>query len=560
MKKLITSLTLIATGIYSNAISQNDSWIQTEGNGFGSAKAGIYSIDAFKGSIYAGTSVVSGSGISAQLWSSTTGNSGSFNQITAFIPALTSADYSINSLSHDTSAPATIYMGVANRTAGALIYYSTNGSNWSKMSKRGFGSVKNTGLSSNLAVFQGTQSSNFVYVGVNDTTTAGAASIWRTKYGDTDSTHWTKVADFTSINLNIKNVSCLYAWNNELYASVFDTVSHLYESTDGVTWVKNTGADNGFGVSGNAAVSSLCAFNGLLFAGTYNSKKGGQLWTTSNGTAWKMNNGNAFGEGKLIYELRRMIVANGFLWITGTSVYDPGISFGDLVWRSLDGSTWTQSNVPGYTDPANARGYNCLTAFNGYVYEGIRDTAYGGQIWRTDAGIPQAGFSVNNSVICKGDTAKFSDKASLADLYSWFVNGKSFSSLANPILILDSVGPDTIMQVVYNVSTSLDDTARMILTTKNCSSGISENKILNDFNLYPNPADETINVTLQYTLTAPAPVRIELLDITGKKIKTISETQELPAGIYQTDININYLPAGMYFIHLNNLAQKLIIQ
>ncbi len=529
MKKTIL-LTIISVIIHIHVtFAQDDSWIQVEGNGFGSKNAGIFSMDAYNGFIFAGTFVKGGLS-SAQLWKSSTGDWGTYTQVNSFTPAFAASDYNITALGHTALGGGYMYLGLANRIKGAEIYSSMDGNSWTKISKRGMGNHLNTGLSSDFVVVPGgTPSSSYLYVGLSDTTKTGAASIWRTLYNDADSTHWTKVLDFSNINVAIKNVSWLTSWNNKLYAAVYDSVSHIYESSDGVTWTKNTGSDNGFGINSNKLIASMCSYNGALYAGTNNSIKGGQLWKTSNGSQWSQVNGDAFGQGKGIYELSSLIVANGFLWVAGISPYNSGLNYGDMVWRCIQDSIWTQSSNTGFSYAENSTGYTCLSSFNGYVYIGVKDTVTGGEIMRTGAGVPQAGFTVSDSVICTTKAENFTNTSSLADLFIWYKNGVQFATTTSVTdgvpLILSSAGRDTIMQIAINSSTSMEDTASFIVTAKVCPTGIAEINPINSLTVYPNPANG--QVIVKYTLLNSQSTQIALFDITGKKMNTLYQAQEL---------------------------------
>ena len=76
---------------------------------------------------------------------------------------------------------------------------------------------------------------------------------------------------------------------------------------------------------------------------------------------------------------------------------------------------------------------------------------------------------------------------------------------------------------------------------------IAETANYNTLKLYPNPAHHT--ATLQYSLSAPAQVSINITDIAGRIIKTLPAQQEA-AGIHTMQLHLENIPAGTYTISL----------
>lgn len=91
--------------------------------------------------------------------------------------------------------------------------------------------------------------------------------------------------------------------------------------------------------------------------------------------------------------------------------------------------------------------------------------------------------------------------------------------------------------------------------------GVRENsaELTNNLSVFPNPANGI--TTISYDLKQNAAVSVELTDMTGKTVKSLlSETQ--PAGAHSHVLNLQSVPAGVYFIKtsVNNkkASQKLI--
>jgi hypothetical protein len=73
---------------------------------------------------------------------------------------------------------------------------------------------------------------------------------------------------------------------------------------------------------------------------------------------------------------------------------------------------------------------------------------------------------------------------------------------------------------------------------------VVDNKIV----LFPNPAQQ--NAYIQYELTKSANVTIELYDILGNKVKTISDNNYEDQNKHSHSINIEHLSSGIYFVKL----------
>ena len=66
--------------------------------------------------------------------------------------------------------------------------------------------------------------------------------------------------------------------------------------------------------------------------------------------------------------------------------------------------------------------------------------------------------------------------------------------------------------------------------------------------MYPNPASQ--HVSIRYELLQPATVEIELFDMLGNKVKTISSQSHQDINKYTHTINISDLSLGVYFVNV----------
>ena len=78
----------------------------------------------------------------------------------------------------------------------------------------------------------------------------------------------------------------------------------------------------------------------------------------------------------------------------------------------------------------------------------------------------------------------------------------------------------------------------------NCTSvGVVQNKFENDIRLFPNPANETLSVTLNSAIT-----NIDIIDVHGKVVIPNSSFN-----LNEMTIDISSLDYGFYFVHVKSL-------
>ena len=67
---------------------------------------------------------------------------------------------------------------------------------------------------------------------------------------------------------------------------------------------------------------------------------------------------------------------------------------------------------------------------------------------------------------------------------------------------------------------------------------------------FPNPAEQL--VTVQIESAVPGPATMALFNVTGQVMPlTLGEQIELQVGLNQFILDLGYLPAGIYFLHVN---------
>jgi len=190
-----------------------------------------------------------------------------------------------------------------------------------------------------------------------------------------------------------------------------------------ITWTKVN--EDFFGDPGNTGISSMAVYEGRLYAGTYNSETGTEIWRY-NRRSWTQVNEDGFKEdpaaAKSNWCSLSMAVYNGCLYvgtgnhngtelwrydrtewvyvetgieeenkeISSMAVYDgclyvgTGISEGTEIWR-YDGTEWVQVNEDGFGDVNNSAS-SSMAVYNGCLYVGTFNYN-GAEIWRYNAGV-----------------------------------------------------------------------------------------------------------------------------------------------------------------------------
>ena len=146
-------------------------------------------------------------------------------------------------------------------------------------------------------------------------------------------------------------------------------------------------------------------FNGYLYASTVNFTTGTELWRSLDGTTWTQVNSDGFGRinnnrASLEIIFKGSLYAHTWNTTTGTEIY-----------RSSNGTNWTRANIDGFGDPNNQRILG-TKIFNGYLYASTLNNNTGGEMWRSSDGaiwtqVNSDGFGdINNDDIRKLITFK----------------------------------------------------------------------------------------------------------------------------------------------------------
>jgi hypothetical protein len=235
-------------------------WESVTSDGFGDGENNAVSAFAvFNGLLYAGTDNPGG----AQIWRSTTGDSGDWTKVAPDEPGTESVHIVTGFIPYE----GMLYAAVEGETA--QVWRTTNGSGWDTVVSDGFGDPNNRGTGGF------TEFGGYLYLGTwND---VSGAQVWRT----TDGTAWEQVVSDGFGDVANFKVEMLVVFAGQLYAEVnnVETGLKILRSKDGMLWEQVN--PDGFGDSNNVATlwnSSTAVFQDRLHIGTWNSANGGEIW------------------------------------------------------------------------------------------------------------------------------------------------------------------------------------------------------------------------------------------------------------------------------------------
>jgi len=162
-----------------------------------------------------------------------------------------------------------LYVGSYNTHAGGRIWRSSNGINWTQINTDGFGDPNN------FMAFPATVFNGYLYTGTRNEVTGG--EVWRTENG----------LDWTQVNVDgFSNASNIWSFVGPVFeGSLYvGTANEVFGGTILVlsavcgNWANAAGMSQGFGTIANVKAMPAVVFNCCLYAGTYNTITGGEIW------------------------------------------------------------------------------------------------------------------------------------------------------------------------------------------------------------------------------------------------------------------------------------------
>lgn len=173
---------------------------------------------------------------------------------------------------------------------------------------------------------------------------------------------------------DVWSVNCLYAWNGTLYAGTYNTGgTDLWQSVDGDTWTS---------AALTAPVFSLCAFDGgggeRLYAGVgySNSQTQARVYRSNIGAPTGWASVLTPGAGNQGHSVMALCIHNNELYASLGSGYriSGGYRCMGHIYRSANGTVWNQifdGNIGGTASQYEKyKGVEGLVSWNGYIYAG----------------------------------------------------------------------------------------------------------------------------------------------------------------------------------------------
>jgi hypothetical protein len=283
-----------------------------------------------------------------------------------------------------------LYAGAANWAGGGTIWRTSDGRNWSRASEPGFSA---TYIQGNNAILDMIEFNGNLYASTGWGGIGG--QIWRSRNG----TAWTQVVDNGFGDPENFAIAVFTTYNGMLYASTQAGTTHgteIWRSRTGGngswTRVVSNGFDNNLA---NTIVTGYGAFNGYLYAITENTSEGTEIWRTKDGTKWTQANINGFGDRNNTLG-RGLVVYKGNLYASTVNNFTGG-----QIWRTANGTTWRQVIGNGFGDPNNAGMLPYV--FGNELYASTGSSSNGMEVWRTSNGnkwiqVNPDGFGDSNNI------------------------------------------------------------------------------------------------------------------------------------------------------------------
>lgn len=271
----------------------------------------IDSLAVFQGALYASTANGGTSTYGTLIYSSTTGDPGSWTQaISAGFGDTHNTNFKDMRVFQDW-----LCGGTQNMQTGAQVWCTQDGAQWEQKNASGFGVISNT-LIASTGVFSGE-----LYVGVASEGISG--SVWRTD----DLATWTQV--FTSMEHPRVEIAAPFDGYLTIAAGAYDgrdlgdpTIA-IYRSATGDpgSW-EEVGAIIGSNPRNTRTiVDGTTVYNGALYLATMNKVTGAEVWRTTDGATWTQQNASGFGITDIF--AAQLIPFNGYLY-AWTSNYTAG--------------------------------------------------------------------------------------------------------------------------------------------------------------------------------------------------------------------------------------------
>lgn len=221
--------------------------------------------------------------------------------------------------------------------------------------------------------------------------------------------------------------------------------------------------------------------------------------------------------------------------ITGSTSLCPGETV-TLTASPADTYLWTPGGQTTQSITVSAAGTYFVTVTNTDPCNG---TGASSSTTVTMNTAPTAGFTYNVPVV---NQYQFTNTSTGGTIYAWDFGDASQSSAQSPAHVYITSGTYTVTLVVTNAQGCTDTVTQVV----NVNVGVEEQQALNSITLFPNPANEVLNVAINVNENVDAQVMI--FDMSGKVL--VNEYSNLASGTNNLAYDVTTWANGVYFVRI----------
>lgn len=453
MKKLFCLLSIF---LFINAKAQSPQiWDSVAFGGFGQGTGYEFetAMDTFQDKLYAGVSVFSSQG---RVYSSTDGLWNSFNEDAAFtsINNVNGNDY----VKAMRSGGGFLYVAVSNWNGpGASIYF-FNGSIWQNAGALPLGNYAASEQPEIkfIEFFQG----NF-YFFVNTSSSTYGFRVIKCNPGIVNS--YSIVYDAPNNSNEGSTINATTIFNNKIYFLSNGNLDRSFVFDGSSVSTNPTLTSSIFANPDNWDITALGVFNGEIYAGTYNSNTGAEIYKSSDGANFSVVHSGGFTSGSDVNSINKLMEYKNELWVvatgngygtinkTNTSGQVSGGSAIAVIYHSPDGNNYTRSNTPGHGDINSVASSSILFGYKNRLYHGY-DMSTGAAIWK-HCYTPTANFTMNpNDSTCRYSLVNCNFTGNGANELQWYDDAINTGTGQTHATSFNTVGTHTLSVYAENSS------------------------------------------------------------------------------------------------------------
>jgi PKD repeat protein len=223
--------------------------------------------------------------------------------------------------------------------------------------------------------------------------------------------------------------------------------------------------------------------------------------------------------------------------IQGSTALCPGDA---VTLTSSPGDTylWTPGGATTQSITVNAAGTYFVTVTNTDPCNG---TGASSSVTVTSLPAPTSSFTYNVPVV---NQYQFTNTSTGGTIYAWDFGDLSQSTAQSPLHIYATSGTYTVTLIVTG-SNGCSTTSTQVI---NVNVGVDEQAVLNAMTLYPNPANDNMNVEIN--MNDNSDVQVVAYDLSGQVL--VNENKNLAAGKNTLTYDVTAWSNGIYFIRVTS--------